>query len=275
MALDKIVDSAQLDAGLASVADAIRTKGGTSAPLAFPSDYVSAIGEIPSGGGAIPLSGALAVAPRGTVSGDIVLDFPNCDLSLGRAFQGAAKASGVGPFKLTVKCRNIYNNNQALGRMNYFCYQCSAFETVEFQVSGQAYIETDLCLLQNNTALKTISGTPFALTQALGANYTAFLNSKVVDVRFYENKSAQEIRLGSVSTFSDATLVSIANALEVSQGAATLTLHSTPKGRLSSIVGTVSSVTRGAETYDKFTADANGTVTLQDFITTTKGWTLA
>lgn len=39
------------DTDLTSVADAIRTKGGTSASLAFPADFVSAIAAIPSGGG--------------------------------------------------------------------------------------------------------------------------------------------------------------------------------------------------------------------------------
>lgn len=51
MALDKLVDSAQLDSDLTSVADAIRAKGGTSASLAFPSGFVSAVEAIPSGGG--------------------------------------------------------------------------------------------------------------------------------------------------------------------------------------------------------------------------------
>lgn len=51
MALDKLVDSAQLDADLTSVADAIRTKGGTSAQLAFPAGFVSAVQAIPTGGG--------------------------------------------------------------------------------------------------------------------------------------------------------------------------------------------------------------------------------
>lgn len=50
MAVDKLVDSTQLDADLTSVANAIRTKGGTSASLAFPSGFVSAIANIPSGG---------------------------------------------------------------------------------------------------------------------------------------------------------------------------------------------------------------------------------
>lgn len=51
MAVDKLVDSTQLDADLTSVANAIRTKGGTSAPLAFPADFVSAINAISGGGG--------------------------------------------------------------------------------------------------------------------------------------------------------------------------------------------------------------------------------
>lgn len=46
MALDKAVDSAQLNADLTAVADAIRTKGGTSAQLAFPDGFASAVQAI-------------------------------------------------------------------------------------------------------------------------------------------------------------------------------------------------------------------------------------
>lgn len=51
MAVDKLVDSTQLDADLTSVANAIRTKGGTSAQLAFPQGFVDAIDAIETGGG--------------------------------------------------------------------------------------------------------------------------------------------------------------------------------------------------------------------------------
>lgn len=47
----KFVDATQLDSDLTSIADAIRTAGGTSAPLSFPEDFVSAIGNL-SGGSA-------------------------------------------------------------------------------------------------------------------------------------------------------------------------------------------------------------------------------
>lgn len=53
MAIDKVVDSTQLDADLTSVANAIRTKGGTSGSLAFPAGFVSAVQAIPTGGGGV------------------------------------------------------------------------------------------------------------------------------------------------------------------------------------------------------------------------------
>lgn len=50
MALDKLVDSGQLNSDLGSVADAIRARSGGSGQLAFPSGFVSEIRAIPSGG---------------------------------------------------------------------------------------------------------------------------------------------------------------------------------------------------------------------------------
>lgn len=52
MTVDKIVDGTALDNNLTSVANAIRTKGGTSGSLSFPSGFVSAINALGGGGGA-------------------------------------------------------------------------------------------------------------------------------------------------------------------------------------------------------------------------------
>ena len=49
MAFDKAVDSAQLNADLTSVANAIRTKGKTSAQLAFPAGFISAVQAVQTG----------------------------------------------------------------------------------------------------------------------------------------------------------------------------------------------------------------------------------
>ena len=46
MAFDKIIDSAQLESDLTSVAAAIRAKGATADPLSFPAGFVSAVNNI-------------------------------------------------------------------------------------------------------------------------------------------------------------------------------------------------------------------------------------
>lgn len=52
MALDKVVDSAVLDAEMTSVANAIRAKTGNTDTLAWPDGFLTAIAEITGGGGA-------------------------------------------------------------------------------------------------------------------------------------------------------------------------------------------------------------------------------
>ena len=75
MALDKVIDSAQLDADLTAVADAIRTKGGTTGELEFPSGFVSAVEGIQAGGGGVSEQDALELLATGDwPSGDIVVN---------------------------------------------------------------------------------------------------------------------------------------------------------------------------------------------------------
>ena len=49
MATYKVVDADQLNADMSSVADSIRTKGGTTDALAWPDGYKTAIDSIPAG----------------------------------------------------------------------------------------------------------------------------------------------------------------------------------------------------------------------------------
>lgn len=64
MSVDKLVDSTQLDSDLTSVANAIRTKGGTSASLTFPTDFITAINAISGGGGSTLI--AKSITANGT-----------------------------------------------------------------------------------------------------------------------------------------------------------------------------------------------------------------
>lgn len=68
MSADKLVDSTQLDTDLTSVANAIRTKGGTSASLTFPNDFVSAINAISGGGGSTLIT--KSITANGTYSAE-------------------------------------------------------------------------------------------------------------------------------------------------------------------------------------------------------------
>ena len=51
MAVDRAIDSTAFDSKLTAVADAIRTAGGTTEPMSFPSGMVDAISLLSSGGG--------------------------------------------------------------------------------------------------------------------------------------------------------------------------------------------------------------------------------
>lgn len=57
----KLVDSTELDSDLSDIADAIRTKGGTSAPLLFPDEFISAIAAISTGGDGYVKTGTLTL----------------------------------------------------------------------------------------------------------------------------------------------------------------------------------------------------------------------
>lgn len=208
--------------------------------------------------------------------GDVIVDFPTKIIYTSLFFNGISRPSGMSKAKLVFNCIAItqiasYNNN--------FLYNCDVFEEVIFNCSSTTFAGVPIGnhgLSGTSCAVKKISGMPIGLQKStVNGAYRMFANNTIIeDVRFYENASPQTINFQEASKFNNDTLISLANGLEVSTGSATLKLHSTPKNRLASIIGAVESVTRNEETYDRFVADDNGTVTLQDFITTTKGWTL-
>lgn len=72
MAVDKYVDSAQLDSDLTDIADAIREKGSTESPLAFPDGFISAVEALPSGGGITPTgTKQIEITQNGTTTEDV------------------------------------------------------------------------------------------------------------------------------------------------------------------------------------------------------------
>lgn len=59
MALDKLVDSTELDSGLEDIANAIRVKSGGSNRLVFPTGFITEIQSISTGGGGTDLGAVM------------------------------------------------------------------------------------------------------------------------------------------------------------------------------------------------------------------------
>lgn len=99
MAMDKVVDSAVLDAGMTYVADAIRAKAGTTELLAWPDGFAAVVSGIATGGG---------VGSGVTVTEYIVTE--NADRSLWLNEQGIKLVKGV---NLLVSSKMFYNTTNA------------------------------------------------------------------------------------------------------------------------------------------------------------------
>lgn len=214
---------------------------------------------------------------------DVIFNFPYAIVDLVNCFNGVGTSSGefpvvTEPVKLIINAKST-TTDLGSGHMCCLCYKYGLIKEVIFNTPGQNYVGLGTqCFQGSECKVETISGTPISIKSSPNGSYKVFGgNTTIKDVRFYENFSeiTKDIDYSGCSAFSDATLISIANALQVPSTTRTISLHTTPKARLSSIVGYVGTVTRNEETYNKFVANENGDTTLQDFITTTKGWTIA
>ena len=267
MAVDKLVDSSQLDSDLTSVANAIRTKGGTSASLAFPAGFVSAIGDIPSGSqewflgktatiyGAFNYNDSNNIPDLPTV---ITIDAPYC-YDASRAFMQTSTSNmwstGIEEvsFHTEVPC-------QCLRFLEYN----TSIKKVTF-VDGITIYGSMQEFTWNNTTIESFIGeiTFSSVSTFLGAFSKA---TALKDITIAANTIKLDIEFGS-AVLTTASLISIANGLDGTVTGKTLKHHATAKTNCGTIMGTNNSGT--------FIADAQGSMSLATFISTVKGWTLA
>lgn len=276
MAVDKLVDSTQLDSDLTSVANAIRAKSGGSSQLAFPAGFVSEIGAIETGGDSF-ISDPAAVntlkCKYGT-SHELYVDFSKTTKisTLGQAFDTV----GANITKITIVPPVTVKDT------NRICYSNTGL--LEFDIVGTLHARVNSSASEGFfgacSKLVRIGGT-IDLSYQTRANFftatnyqNAFYNDSKLETVSFTPGSMQLATtnwvLSTCAALSDASLVSIANAL-IDTYSGTITFHATPKARLANIMGTVSS----DETLSTFAVDANGTMSLQDFLTTVKGATIA
>lgn len=164
-----------------------------------------------------------------------------------------------------VRIKNLRSTRTNMSIRDIFYYNTSitAIEFVNCDFSPQNWSEA----FRTTTNVETISG-ELDFTNATNVAHIFNGDTKLREVRFKAN--TLKISIAYINTsplLSDASLISIANGLNGSVTGQSITLHATPKARCSEIMGVNSSGT--------FIASDSGTLSLADFITTVKGWTLA
>lgn len=277
---------------LTSVANAIRAKSGGSSQLAFPAGFVSEIGNIPSGGGGDEVvlkgvGGLIQLLHKSGMPTKYIIDSPY--ISQITLCEGGA-VQAVLDMPLGIETIEMGANAQAtptgmIIKGDFRSQNVYQLKSVDFNFLPLNNIYSFNVVYQNKAPYwESLLGLNFVFIG--GANYRI---GGMANLKALKNVTCKPNTLGQLdmiasnrnwwnlsgsNLLTDASLCQIANALCATH-TSTLTLHATPKARCSTLMGTVSQVTDDTGTYDFFTADANGTVTLADFITATKGWTLA
>ena len=129
MAVDKLVDSAQLDADLTSVANAIRTKGGTSAQMAFPAGFVSAVQAIPTG---ITPTGTKSITENGKYD---VTQYASASVSVPNTYSAGDEGKVVSNGALVAQTSDTVTTNDT--------YDTTLINSLTVNVSGGGGISTD------------------------------------------------------------------------------------------------------------------------------------
>lgn len=207
MALDKLVDSSQLDANLTSVANAIRTKGGTSASLSFPGGFVDAVNAIEAGSSGYTADDIAERKIGGVITSDKTTTltlgaFMNCPIEKLRvgwttsnnSFDSCTSLTEAFFTKATTAGSKAFNNCTALKKVVFKAgcnpfydsafYGCSSLEVVDLLVAGFARaaafkncsnLKTLIFRSENNRGslsnVTNLDGTPFASGGSGGTIY--------------------------------------------------------------------------------------------------------
>lgn len=268
-----LVSKTLLDNGLKEVANAIRQSGGTTAKLSFPTGMAAAVSGIKAAPWWIDkMVNAPDLFQGVTLPEKCEFDFSflpvseDAQVNMSRLFslaKGVKEIAVTFPSSKKICIGYIFNGVTTIEKVVFK-------GEFDFTQNPSGGILGGLAAFTLCSNLKTIESTAtFGGKEFLRKEVTAYNPfyscAKLVDVRFTPNSAQQDWVFKWSPNLSDATLVSAANALTV--GSYTLTLHATAAARCAEIVGTVSD--------GVFTADSGGTTTLTEFITTTKGWSLA
>ena len=159
MAVDKAIDSTEFDSKLTTVADAIRTAGGTTEPMSFPSGMVEAISVLKSGSEA----GGGTISGRKFISGEITFsETPTSEITISHdnlgyssrpfvflAARSYAPSDNVGALIFACEGSGAYVNSR-----KYVSLLSSISETIDYM--GYAY-DTSFTI-KSSSAKKMLAG---------------------------------------------------------------------------------------------------------------------
>lgn len=269
---------------LKSIADAIRGKTGKAEEMTL-DQMATEIAGIQSGGGTDLLQYARGVStmfyfpfqnsdklPFETLVVNAPLSTSNYNFFRNQnvASDSTAMPHGVKKIILTVDKLVMTSSGGIIDGI-------SDIEEIEIYANNSENVGAERGQFRFAPSLRKISGIKLNgnsayWTAATLLNTIWLPTSALEEVRFVPNSMSYNgtYQLGQHSKLSDDSLVSVANAMDASGSAnvtKTIKLHATAAAKLPTIMGTVSD--------GFFTLDPNGTTTLLDFITQTKGWTVS
>ena len=164
----------------------------------------------------------------------------------------------TGSKNLTIKNLNINSNYMS------YMFNSSELETITFE--NCSFAPTRVNRMFSCNYLKGVYGIEFDLSTVTSTLDLIYFSRALEDIRFKPNTIKGNFAVDGCIKLNAESLISIANGLDGSVQAR-VSGTSAPPVRLNTIMGTNDNGT--------FIADPNGTLTLADFITTVKGWTLS
>lgn len=248
----------RLQTAKAGLKTAIEAKGVTVPSATTLDGYPALVGAIPSGGSSIIEDYANAII------------FQNADFTSDGIDEITITSNYSGTFVMTnmfsgAKIKKVTVSAHVLTRPQYG-FLSSTVEEIILN-SGTGFVSGEFqSFIQNAQSVKKVLGSPLDLYSS--SNTNAFYFAKALEeIRFKPSSITNKLVIAQSDKLTNDSIVSVANGLRSDVSGKTLTLHTTVKDKLSTIMGTV--------TDGVFTADASGQTTLQNFITATKGWTIA
>lgn len=258
----------KLETDITNAYDAVQTKGGTIPTNKNTNNLSTAINSISGGATEIEWDGNSTNFSRVTI--EPTLDkFTFKEAHPSRLTISAGYANIADDMFFTFRTMpttyTLVLNGQAL--------RANAAKKIGFDVSLSSATTMSL-MFYGCTNLEEIYGEPFDTSGIVNSNSMPSFEgcSNLKKIIFKENTTKFNIKFKESSMLEDNTLISIANGLNESVTSQTLSLHNTSTAKCSTIMGTVDSTTYS---YKVFIPSDSGTMSLEEFITIEKGWTLS